>query len=140
MHTLLAILRHIHRDMYILGPSFVPVALSKYRTEAGWGLIVVCALVAVYDAFGRQWLSTGVWVVAAGLLYAGFETDPLVMAPKTMMIIGVAAIVAALTGVVLAGVEELQSALARNRLERQRFRQVPGGARSRTQEGHGFDR
>lgn len=129
MHLLLALLRHIHREIYVLGPGLVPVVFSKYRTVCAVLIALLCAAVASWDSARRRWVQAALWIVSAGLLYAGFQSTSLLWSPRTTLTLGVAAIVTAVLAIVLTLRELLQDALARARRERHELRRIPGTVR-----------
>lgn len=126
MHLLLAILRHIHRELYLLGPGVVPIVLSKYRSACALIVAILCCAVALYDVSRRRWVQAGCWVAAAALLYAGFQADSKLWNPRASIALGSAAIAAAVLAVLLTFWEILENALAKARRERHQLRQVPG--------------
>jgi hypothetical protein len=128
MHLLLAILRHIHREMYVLGWSFVPIALNKYRGD--WAILIgaLCAVIALYDAGRRRWVQAALWIASGSFLYAGFHADAMLWRPQVSVGLGITAIGAAVLAMLLTFREMLQDALARARRERHALRRVPGTA------------
>lgn len=130
MHQLLALLRHIHREIVILGPGIIPTLYSKYRMQFAVLFAVLCALVALYDLAGRRWAQGVLWLATGGLLAAGFRAASMLWSPKTEIVFGSAAIATAVLAVLLTLREMLNYALASARRERHQLRQVPG-ARAR---------
>jgi hypothetical protein len=126
MHLLLALLRHIHREIYVLGWSFVPIALNKYRSECAIAIGLLCAVVALYDVTRRRWAQATLWIASGALLYAGFHADAMLWSPRTSIVLGSAAIAAAVLAVLLNAREMLQKAIAQARRERHALRRVPG--------------
>jgi hypothetical protein len=126
MHQFVALLQHIHRELYLLGPAIVPVTLSKYRMICAALICGLCVCAAIADSVQRRWIAGALWLVSGGLLVVSFRADSLLWDPQTGPNLAGAAIGIAVVCVLLAFWHELQRTLENARRERRKYRQVPG--------------
>lgn len=126
MHQFVALLQHIHREIYLLGPGVVPVTFSKYRMLCAALICGLCACAGLADWIQRRWIGGALWLVAAGMLLVGFRADSLLWDPQTGPDLASAAIAVAVLCLVLSLWHELQRSLERARRERRKYRRVPG--------------
>ncbi len=131
MYRLLALLRLIHRELYLLGPGIVFAVLSKYRVQCSWLIVLLCAATAVFDLIRWRWLGGLLWTAAAAVLFAGFESDARLWGTSTTIALGWTAIVLAVGAMLNAFAQELRVSLALARRERHALRRVQPGAPSR---------
>lgn len=126
MHRLLALLRHIHREIVLLGLGVIPVVYNKYATQCAILIGLLCAALALYDLAGRRWVQAVLWIVTSALLAGGFRAASMLWSPRIEIALGGAAIATALLAVLLTLREMLGYALERARYERHQLRRVPG--------------
>ncbi len=124
MHTILAVLRHIHRELYLFGPAIVPAVLGKYRMQCAVLICGMCLCVAIFDLVRRRWIEGALWIIAGGLLWAGFISDMMLWGPHVSAELGLSAIGIAVFAVLLSLWHELQLALVRARRDRHELRRV----------------
>ncbi len=113
----------------MLGPGIVPAVLSKYRAACGLLIAGLCAAAALFDLARRRWLGGLVWLAAAAVLFAGFESSRLWGGPRTVLL-GWLAIVLALGGMLETLLQELRTSLASARRERRSYRRIRPGVSS----------
>lgn len=130
MHQILALLRHIHRELYLFGPAIIPAVLGKYRMQCGFAISFLCACAAGLDLLARRWLPAALWVISAGLLLAGLLAQSMLWGARAGAELGGAAIAAALLSVLAAAIFQVKAALRRSRRERRSYRHIPGTARA----------
>lgn len=131
MHQILALLRHIHRELYLLGPAIVPAVLSKYRMECGAGVCLLCLAAAGLEMLSRRWSASLLWIASGGLLMTGLIADSRLWGTHTGAEFGAAAIGAAGLGVLVALGYLVQAALREARRERREYRRIPGSSPAR---------
>lgn len=127
MHHILAPLRLLHRELYLLGPGIVPAVLSRYRIQCAWLIVLLCIAITVFDLARRRWLGGVLWSAAAVALFNGFESDARLWGTSTTVILGCAAIVLAAAAVVETLVQEMRISLSNARRERHEYRRVQPG-------------
>ena len=126
MHTILAVLRLIHRKLYELGPGILPVVLSKYRTQCAIAIGILCLALAAYDISRRRRVEGSLWALSWVLLFAGFRSDAMLWGPQTTVALGTLAIAAAAGAFAMSLARYLREALDESRRERMHMRRVPG--------------
>lgn len=126
MHEFIALLRHIHRELFLLGPAVVPVTLSKYRMLCAGLICATCLCAAGADYLRSRRHSGAMWVLSAGLLLVAFRADAMLWSPTVGAGFGGAAILIASLAVLIAFWHEFQRYLRHARQERRKYRRVPG--------------
>lgn len=124
MHQILAPLRLLHRELYLLGPGIVPAVLSRYRTECAWLIALLCIATALFDVARRRWVGGALWIGASVVLFNAFESDARLWGTSTTIMLASTAIALALGGAVETLVQEMRISLASARAERRRYRRV----------------
>ena len=128
MHSILAPIRLMHREIYLLGWGLVPAVLTRFRVECFLAILALCVLAAVADVVRRSWVGAGFWVTSGGLLITGMRADTMLWGTDRGAALGGAAIAAAAGGVLAGITYQIRQALAEARRERRRYRRIPGTA------------
>lgn len=126
MNSVLAPLRHIHRELYLFGWGIVPAVLAKFRMECLLAIACLCLGAVILEMVQRRWFSVAVWIASWGLLCAGMRADRMLWGTEDGAILGGAAIALAAFGVGVALIYRMKQALREARRERRRYRRVPG--------------
>ena len=126
MHDFIALLQHIHHELSLLGPAFVPVALSKYRMLCAVPICTLCLCAAAADYLRSRGFAGTLWLLSAALLLLSFRGDSLLWNPAVGADLAAISIGFAMLSVLIAFWHEFQRYLYKARRERRKYRRVPG--------------
>lgn len=128
MNSILAPLRHIHRELYLFGWDIIPAVLTRLRMECLVAIACLCFCAVMLEAFQRRWLAAVTWAGSGTLLGFGMRADAMLWGTGKGAILGGAAIAMSSLGVAIALLYQLKQALREARRERRRYRRIPGTA------------